>query len=192
MSISARIPAVAFILAALAVSAFDGALAFENEEFIEWARSRSSELDSKWNRMTGTYNLSRVNARRCLRGRVRAGRTMPVRAAAFERGGDRSRVNPSFTGRPGSADFLPRSSRSRSGPTRGTSTFSHPARGNHGIGYDRLRPANSSIQRTSHFAPRGSVSRPRLSRFGRISGSRSRSRGGSYGRRSATRSRRRR
>ncbi len=191
MSISARIPAVVLVLAALAVLSFDGVLASGNEDFIDWAKSRSSDFDSQWNRMTGPYNLSKVNAGRSLNGRTGAGRIRAGRLSGARSAGGWSRVNPSFSGG-GNSDFLPRSSRKRSGPTRGTSTLSHPARGNHGIGYDRLRPANSSIQRRSHLAPRGSVSRPKLSRFGRISGSRSRIRGGTYGSRSATRSRRRR
>jgi hypothetical protein len=191
MSVSIRKSAILFLFATVLTLSAAGASASGRGEYMEWAVSQSSEFDRQWEKIAGPYNLEPVVLENSLPGMTQTapfdGRPRYYKQAES----NMSRVNSSFMNR-GNWEFLPRSSRARSGAMRGTSTFKNPARGNHGVGYTRLRPVNSQIDRSSNFAPRGSVSRPRLSRFGRISSSRTRSSSGSHRIGSATRARRRR
>lgn len=174
MRLSLRQSALLLIVLTLVFLPLGKAFAGESEPFITWASSMSNELDSQWDNMSQSYDPTPVNfsatstsfaKTTSLKGKARrhrAGRT------------NWSYNNPGYTQR-GTRKFLPLTSRPRGSATRGTATFNHPARGNHGLSYDRRRPASSLALGRRHVSSRGGVSRPRLTHFGRISTGRRRS-----------------
>ena len=174
MRLSLRHSALLLIVLTLVFIPLGKAFTAESESFVTWASSMSNELDSQWDKMSQSYDSAPVNfsasstsftqtgSQRGKARRHRAGR------ASW------SYINPGYTQR-GARKFLPLTSRPRGSATRGTATFNHPARGNHGLSYDRRRPASSFALRRRSVSSRGVVSRPRLARSGRITTGRRRS-----------------
>ncbi|MFO7916007.1 MAG: hypothetical protein R6U43_10010 [Candidatus Krumholzibacteriales bacterium] len=140
--------------------------------FINWASGESREIDTRWERITKGRRLEPVVIRSGYNRRAR------YRAGSVSRPdwkGSASACNAAgFTGS-GSGRIFPRASRKRSGPTRGSSSFTNPASMNHGLSYSVRRPGGSSAHRRNSVSQRGAISRPRLKSFGRISSSSRRS-----------------
>lgn len=189
MNVSTRKSVMLLLLTAAFTLSAGGAFSSEAGEYMEWAVEKSGEFDRQWESITGPYSLEPV-VMNCPRAGMIQTDPFDSPPRYYNSADSKGKlVNSSFMNR-GNWEFLPRTSRVRNGATRGTSTLKNPARGNHGVPHTRLRARHSAIERSSNFGPRGSVSRPRLSGFGRVSSSRTRSSVGSYTR-GATRVRRR-
>ena len=134
--------------------------------FVSWASGKSRELDSRWESITAGNRLKPVVIRR---GYARQGRNRArsVSGPKWKNSASACTVT-GFTG-PGSGRMFSRVSRKRSGPTRGSFSFSNPASMNHGLSYNVRRPGGSSAHRWNSVSHRGTISRPRLNSFGRIS-----------------------
>jgi len=135
--------------------------------FVDWASGECEQIDSRWDKITGSYGLDPVS----MKG-VSYSRPSPERRFSSSRGWSHTG---SVHSRSGGTRFLPRTSRKRNGPTRGISSFSNPASMNHGLANQHRRARGSSAYRWNSASHRGNVSRPRLNSFGRISSSRRRS-----------------
>ncbi|MBD3179374.1 MAG: hypothetical protein GF417_07075 [Candidatus Latescibacteria bacterium] len=138
--------------------------------FIDWASDESREIDTRWETITGGNRLEPVELSG---GNYRRARPGTGTASARYVSGS-GFIRTVATGNIGSRLF-PRTSRERSGPTRGNFSFSSPASMNHGLSNQFRRPRGSSAYRWNSCSRRGTVSRPRLEGFGRISRSSRRS-----------------
>ena len=118
--------------------------------FVSWASGKSRELDSRWESITAGNRLKPVVIRR---GYARQGRNRArsVSGPKWKNSASACTVT-GFTG-PGSGRMFSRVSRKRSGPTRGSFSFSNPASMNHGLSYNVRRPGGSSAHRWNSVSP---------------------------------------
>lgn len=140
--------------------------------FVSWASGESRKIDNRWEKITAGNRLNPVVLRKGYNRRTRY-RSRAVSGPNWN-GSASACTGAGFTG-PGSGRVFSRVSRQRSGPTRGSFSFTNPASMNHGLSYKVRRPGGSSAHRRNSASGRGTISRPRLNSFGRISSSRRRS-----------------
>ncbi|MCD6380141.1 hypothetical protein J7M07_06825 [bacterium] len=190
MRLLLRQQALVLIVLAIVILPLGKAFASDHGVFITRASSMSNELDNRWDQIRQSHNRTPINFSITS---TSFARTVSRKKIAIRHRGDRinwSYVNTSFTKR-GPKRLLPFTTTPRNKPTRGTATFDHPARGYHRLSCDRRRPASSQNYKRRGISQRGSVSRPKLTHFGRTSTGKRRSGVGNHISPFATRVRRR-
>jgi hypothetical protein len=161
-----------FVLIVTAIAAAPGncSQAAPAGGFVSWALDRSSECDARWNAITA--------ADAALSG-SRDGTSVDVnRPASADRVRVGSRLNHSIITtrsfiheQPRNQEYLPLTTRPRNGASRGVWTLSSPAQTELTLPNAVRRPLNSSMEQKHFIRNYGtSISRPRLSSFGRLSG----------------------
>jgi hypothetical protein len=128
----------------------------------------SNKMDNRWDQISRSHNRTPINFSITSMSFARAVSRKNIAIRHFGARTNWSYVNPSYTQR-GARRLLPFTTTPRGKPTRGTATFDHPARGYHKLSYGQRRPGSSQDYRRNHISQRGSVSRPRLTHFGRTS-----------------------
>ena len=159
-----------FVLALAAIVPGIAAASESETGFVAWAIDRAAEMDLRWNRMTGSGEAKPSQAQDGIS-------TATDRSSASSktvRGSDLSHeiiTSRSFLHKVTTqAQFLPLSTRKRSGAARGVSRLQNPAKARLSTSCRMRRPLNSSIQQKNFFRSFGtSVARPKLNSFGRVS-----------------------
>jgi hypothetical protein len=170
MRTSLSIVVFLFLFALAAAAPVFAAASEPGTGFVGWALDKSDELDLRWSRMTG------IGAANTSGGRDGAGvaTARSFVSGANDRGTALSHAIITSHSLPHkvtmNSPLLPLSTRPRNGAARGVSRLQSPAQARLSLPYAMKRPLNSSIQQRNFFHTfGGSVARPKLKSFGRIS-----------------------
>jgi len=143
--------------------------------FISWASRVSSELDARWNTISGQGSFTATG--------VEASTGFPVSPAARTKARESSAgklrtsilVSRNYIRKGNNIPFLPLSTRKRNSPSRGTGSLRSPSSARLHVAYKRLRPVKSFTTEKRFFGGRKGFIRPKLRSNRRISLSRYRS-----------------
>jgi len=158
------------VLLAAAATPSRGADFSTGSTFISWALDRSTECDARWKLITdgGPAESSVLDGTQ----------VFPITwLSSGEKGMSPGALSLSVTNTTGfihqmsrNQRYLPLTTRLMDSPARGASTLDSPAQAELNLPNAMKRPLNSSIQQMNFFQDYGcSISRPRLTTFGRIS-----------------------
>ncbi len=143
--------------------------ATEPDEFVAWAIKQGQACDREWSRIASAPTHSREFTLISCKAKSYRG------YSTYERPRYPAARRAEWTHPPsrfihgGDIPFLPLSTRSRNGPSRGTGLLRHPAQARLSISHKYRRPLNSWVQKKRYFGTRSDFTRPRLTSFGRIS-----------------------
>jgi hypothetical protein len=155
-----------------------------SEQFHQWALKRGEGFDTEWNEKLIKKQRTDLDRRwnSIAISKESRSHTGPATSQRYNRAGTSrtyfSRSKPVGTDWPisgsefihkGHYDFLPSSTRMRSGPTRGIISLKNPARASRGFTRDGRRGLRASTKMRNIFGPQRGISRPRIDSPGRWS-----------------------
>ena len=158
------------VFAAVALSPSKGAAAAASPDFLSWALDRSSECDARWSLIAGPGDAhsspvdgTNATATSWLPSGVNV---MVLGTLSHSVITTRSFIHEMSR----NERYLPLTTRPWEDAARVGSTFQNPAQAQLAVPNDIIRPLNSSVQQKNFFQDYGtSISRPRLTSFGRLS-----------------------
>lgn len=162
----------------------DDARASEVSKFKEWALKKGEGFDTEWNQELIRKQRTDLDKRWNAIAVSKESRSRAVRTIGP--GYKSTGTSRTYYSRPkanrgqwtvsgsqfihkGNPEFLPLSTKTRSGPSRGTNSLRNPAQASRGYARDFRRTVRSSTKIRNIFGPQRSVSRPKLKSNRRIS-----------------------
>ncbi len=165
--------------------------ASESNDFIGWALTKSRDLDSRWDTISGPQT-ARASGRRGVSETGSAISLTGRRSCRGRSGGIRSHVSSSGFIHKAKYEFRPINMKKRGSPIRGVTKMTSPAQARLNIRGSRRHPINLQMKRMNFTNCKRSFSRPHMKRFGRMSNSSRRNRSFTRSSLGASRTRRRR